>query len=183
MNELASLWIGESLGEIELASIYSFLRHGNPFTLYSYAPIQNVPPGVEFRDASEILPTEQIIRYRNNNNPSLHSNLFRYALVAKTNQIWVDLDIVALKPFNFGSAYVIGFENINSVGSSVLRLPKDSPTLRALLELKPDTIGFPPHFKGFRKWKYWLRSFGQGLPVDRWPWGTTGPRQSRIICI
>jgi hypothetical protein len=176
MNELASLWIGESLGEIELASIYSILRHGNRLTLYSYAPIHNVPKGVETCDASEIFPTSHIMRYRKTDSPALHANLFRYALIAKTEKIWVDLDIIALKQFNFTTEHVFAFERANRVNNAVLGLPFDSPTLNDLCQFRPDTVGLPPNFKGLRYWRYLLRTFGKGLPIDRWPWGSTGPR-------
>ena len=48
-NSLATLWVGERLGPIELASAESFLRMGNALTVYSYAPIVNLPPGVQAR--------------------------------------------------------------------------------------------------------------------------------------
>ena len=176
IKNLASLWIGDSLGVIEQASIRSILNHHGKLILYSYEPILRVPEGVEQRDAREIFSGDTIIKHKKNNSPALHADLFRYALMAKTDSIWVDLDIIALKPLIFDSDWVFGIETEGEANNAVLRLPKDSKTLNGLLELQADTVGLPPTLTGMRRLKYWLKSFGQGLTIDRWPWGATGPR-------
>lgn len=175
-RDLASLWIGGPLGGIEIASIHSFLRHGHRLTIYGYEPIPNLPPRVAFRDAAGILPTRRIVRHRRSGSPAPHSDLFRYALMARTEDIWVDLDIIAVKPLVFDSPFVFGFEDRKgSVNNAVLRLPASSETLRALLAFTEDTVAVPPLLTGFRRWKYWLRGMGRGLPIDAWPWGSIGP--------
>ncbi|SEN61167.1 hypothetical protein SAMN04489859_10119 [Paracoccus alcaliphilus] len=176
MAELASFWVGDRLGPIEIASLRSFLRQGDHVTVYSPAPMEGLPEGVLWRDASEIMPCDRIIRHRRTQSPALHSDLFRYQLLAKTDQIWVDLDMIALRPFEFGSEWVFGHETPQEVNGAVLHLPRQSETLRKLLLLTPETRGLPPFLTGMRRAKYWLRSFGRGLPLDRWPWGGIGPR-------
>lgn len=175
-RELASLWIGDTLSEIEIASIHSFLRYGHKLVVYGYGVIGNLPADVEFRDASTILPSGRIVRHRRSGSPALHSDLFRYALMQKTEQIWVDLDMIALKPFVFDTPFVFGFENATgAINCAVLRMPPDSAALRELLKFNEDTVAVPPLLTGFRKWKYWLRGWGRGLPIDAWPWGSIGP--------
>lgn len=176
MADLASFWVGERLGPIELASLRSFVRHGDRITVYSPTPLDSLPDGVSWRNAAEIMPCDRIIRHRKTQSPALHSDLFRYQLMAKTEKIWVDLDVIALRPFDFDSAWVFGYESVDLVAMGVLRLPKSSRTLQGLLTLKPDMVGFPPYLSGFRLAKYWLRTAGRGLPLERWPWGGTGPR-------
>lgn len=175
-NSLATLWVGERLGPIELASIASFLRVGNPLTVYSYAPIVNLPAAVAARDAAEVLPARQIALYAREKSPSLHSNFFRFALMQKTHHTWVDLDVIALKPFEFSDERVYGFEKPDQVNCAVLRLPKDSPTLADLSLLTPGMRGVAPHITGLRRAKYWVKTLGRGVPIERWPWGSTGPR-------
>ncbi|MDT1062800.1 hypothetical protein RM190_13055 [Paracoccus sp. CPCC 101403] len=175
-NSLATLWVGERLGPIELASVASFLRVGNPLTVYSYAPIANLPAGVLARDAREVLPGERIAIYAREKSPSLHSNFFRFALMRNTDHTWVDLDMIALKPFAFVGERIYGYEKPDQVNCAVLRLPKDSPTLAELSKLTPETRGVAPHITGLRRAKYWVRTLGRGVPIDRWPWGSTGPR-------
>lgn len=176
MADLASFWVGDRLGPIEIASLRSFLRHGDRMTVYSPTPLEQLPDGVLWRDAGEIMSCDRIIRHRKTGSPALHSDLFRYQLMAKTGQIWVDLDVIALRPFDFGSDWVFGYETPDLVAMGILRLPRTSRTLQGLLSLKPDTVGFPPYLSGLRLAKYWLRTAGRGLPLERWPWGGTGPR-------
>lgn len=177
MAELASLWIGDALGEIEAASARSFLRMGDRLTIYAYGRLGNVPAGVAVRDAREVMPGDVILRHAKTGSPALHSDLFRYALLRDPGTIWVDLDIIALRPFAFPAAHVFGLEAPDYVNGAVLRLPPDSPALAKLLAITPDTRGVPPYLTGFRRRKYALRSFlAGGLPLARWPWGAVGPR-------
>ena len=175
-NSLATLWVGERLGPIELASAESFLRMGNPLTVYSYAPIVNLPPGVQARDANEVFPARKIAVYAREQSPSLHSNFFRFALMRNTDHTWVDLDMIALQPFDFPGDRIYGYEKPDQVNCAVLRLPKDSPVLADLSRLTADTRGVAPHIQGLRRLKYWVKTLGRGVPIDRWPWGSTGPR-------
>ncbi len=176
MADLASFWAGDRLGPIEIASARSFLRHGDRLTVYSPQPIANLPAGVEAGDARSILPSERVLLYRSSASPSLHSNLFRYALMERTDAIWVDLDVIALRPFDFPTEWVFGRESATHVNGAILRLPRTSATLRALRQFDQDTVGFPPHLRGLDRLKFWLRTAGRGAPIDRWGWGSTGPK-------
>lgn len=175
-NALATLWVGERLGPIELASIESFLRMRNPLTVYSYTPITNLPPAVTARDAAEVLPAQRIAVYAREQSPSLHSNFFRFALMRNTDHTWVDLDMIALQPFEFDGDRIYGYEKPDQVNCAVLRLPRSSPTLAELSKLTPETRGIAPHITGLRRVKYRFKTMGRGVPIDRWPWGSTGPR-------
>lgn len=176
-KQVASLWIGNRLGPIELASIRSFCRQGHDFTLFSYEPLENCPSDVITRDAREIFDCGRIVLHEKTKSPALHSDLFRYALISKTDFVWVDLDIIALRPFEFPSGYIFGYEYGPLLNGAVLGLPHDSPALKKLLEINPETKGCPPNMIGVRKLKYKLRDLlARGLPITRWPWGALGPR-------
>ena len=161
---------------IEQASICSFLKVGDQFILYTYNPIAGVPAGVELRDAQEIYPCHSIIRHKKSGSPALHADLFRYALLSKTDYIWVDLDVIALRSFEFPSQWVFGLETEREVNNAVLKLPKNSKALHELLKINERTIGLPPMMKGWQRVRYWFKSWGRGMTIDRWPWGSTGPR-------
>ncbi|MBP1806547.1 hypothetical protein [Rubellimicrobium aerolatum] len=176
LPSLASFWHGGPLAAIEMASLHSFVALGHPVTVYSHAPIANLPGAVEWRDADEILPTDKVAVHRKHGSSALHSNFFRYAMFRKTEHLWVDLDIVALRPLAFEGGHVFGYETPASVNGAVLRLPKDSPALELLSRLGPHTRGVAPHIKGLRRLKYWVRTFGRGYPIDEWVWGSAGPR-------
>lgn len=176
MRDVASLWIGSRLGEIELASIRSFQRLGHSFTLYSYNPIENVPNGTIQKDARDVFDAGRIIRHKRTGSPALHSDLFRYRLLEKTDYIWVDLDIIALRTFDFTSDFVFGFQDDTLVDGAVLCLPSGSAVLKQLLRYDADTKSAPPNLRGSKKARYQIRNFiAGGLPIDRWPWGSLGP--------
>jgi len=175
-SELASFWVGGKLSPLEQASAISFMSQGHKFILYVMDDVKEIPNGVIVKDAREILPIENVIRHSKSGSPALHSDLFRYALIGKTNQIWVDLDIIALQPFSFDTDYIFGYESPHEVNGAVLKLPKSSTALKDLLKYTPEIRGYPPFLKTSRKFKYFLKSFGQGLPIEKWPWGSLGPR-------
>ncbi len=177
MQNIASLWIGDHLSDIELASIASFRRFGHSFTVYSYEPVRNLPEGVIARDAASILPARQILRYWRGNTPAIHADVFRYAMLAQSDNVWVDLDMIALKPFLFPTPWIFAFEDSEQINNAVLGLPRESRMLAELGKLRLDTRGLPPHLKGFRRFKYGIRGlFTGGVPISRWPWASTGPR-------
>lgn len=154
----------------------SFLELGHEVTLYVTGPVRGVPPGVIVRDAAEVFKTESILRYRKNGSPALHSNLFRYALLRSTESMWVDLDVICLKPMRFTTEYIFGLETPDVANGAVLKLPNHSLALTDLLTYHEKSVGYPPHLNGIQKIKYFLKSKGRGLPITEWPWGSTGPR-------
>lgn len=174
--KVASLWIGDRLGEIEQISARSFLATGHSLTVFAYGPLRDVPEGVEVRDAEPIFSGKRILRYPGNGWPSVHSNLFRYAMLAESDYIWSDLDVFALRQFEFQSRHVFGYEEKGRVNNAVLALPPDSPTLKRLLEFSPEMRGYPPDATPWQRRKIWLRSLGRGVGVEAWGHGATGPR-------
>lgn len=173
---LASFWTGSPLGTIEYISALSFLETGHSLVLYVIGDVGNIPPGIEVRDAREILDTGKVLTYRKTGSAALYANLFRYALFTKTDLTWVDLDIVALRPIDTGAPYIFGYERSDTLNNAVLKLPKDSAALQELLKFKSNTRGYPPTVQGFRRFKYMVKSLGFGIHIRDWPWGATGPR-------
>lgn len=173
---LGCLWIGAQLGPTEQLCLLSFLEHGHDIALYVYEPVAGVPPGVQVIDAREVYDVQTIQRYKKSQSPSLHSNLFRYALLAKTSRMWVDLDLFCLRPFVFASDYVYGQEDATTVNTAALSLPTDSEALQQLLSYKPGDKGFPPFFSFGRKLRYFIKHGGRKPDITEWPWGATGPR-------
>lgn len=177
MQKLGTLWVGDRLGEMERACLWSMRAQGHEVTLFSYRPLPDLPPGIAWRDAAEILPTSRILIYRDKRKPSpaLHANLFRYAMLACSDLAWVDLDVVLLRPLPEGER-LYGLEHPQSVNNAVLRLPRTSPVLADLRQFTPDTRGVAPHITGLRRAKYWLKTLGRGQPIEHWAWGSTGPK-------
>ena len=106
-----SLWIGNRLSSMELLSIESFLHFGYQYHLYCYQPIENVPQGVQVRDANEILPESEIFLHRGifgAGSPALFSDIWRYKLLHERGGWWVDTDVVCVRPFEFASEHIVG---------------------------------------------------------------------------
>lgn len=175
-NTVATFWYGAPFGPIEQVSALSMLDAGHKLVVYTRGTIDGVPPGIDVRDAGEILDTGDIVRHRKTGSVALYSDLFRYALFNKTDYTWVDLDVVALQPLPMDTPYLFGYESTDEVNGAVLRLPRQSPALAELSKFTVDTRGYPPTLQGLRRLKYVARSFGRGLPISQWPWGSLGPR-------
>lgn len=103
-----------------------------PLVIYSYAPLSDLPEGVENRDATEILDESAIFHNQERKSLAPFSDVFRYRMLEKADYYWVDLDAYAVAPYNFASDHVYAWHG-QIVAIGILSLPKDSPTLQLLL--------------------------------------------------
>ena len=102
-NVIQSLWVGGRLSNMERLCIASYLHYGEEFHLYTYEPVEGVPEGTIIEDANEIAPRSDIAKFQNMAN---FSDWFRYNLLSKKGNWWVDLDTVLVKPFDFRGEHV-----------------------------------------------------------------------------
>lgn len=151
-STIQGLWIG-TLGMLERLSIKSFLANGHPYHLYAYEPLENLPEGVLLKDASEILPKEEIFQYQKGKAKGGYSgfaNLFRYRLLQIKGGWWCDTDIICLKPFDFDDDIVLASERHwlwpNKICNNVMRCPKGHPLAEGCyqdaLRCDPKTMKF-----------------------------------------
>ena len=133
MNDtvIQSLWIGNKLSKLEQLSIASFLYHGHQFHLYTYNDISGIPDGTQLKDANEIILERDIFTYYNGSYAGF-ADWFRWALLFKNGNFWVDTDVICLKPFNFDTNLIFGFSNVNIVGPAVLGFPPKHDLCRFL---------------------------------------------------
>ena len=138
---IQGLWIGHRLSLMEQLSIKSFLAHGYDYHLYVYRKIRNIPSGTTIKDANEILPRRAIFKYQQGPGKGSYagfSNLFRYKLLLDKGGIWIDLDVVCLKPFAFKSQHVFALQNTHdsnvSVNSGFMKVPRGSECMKACYE-------------------------------------------------
>jgi hypothetical protein len=168
-----TLWIGDALGPVERACLKSVVRTGHPLALYCYDEPVGVPPGVEIRDASAILPLEVLrdpAAHR-----SLYSNWFRYELLRRSLGTWVDTDLYLVGQIDGDKAYLFGEQAAGTLNGAVLRMPADSPLLPKLIE--PFEKGTAPHWL---KWQFYIPARIQEImsgraDLTRLPWGSMGP--------
>lgn len=148
---IQGLWYGSAvLGQMELLSISSFLKHGHLYHLYSYDDIVNLPAGAVLMDARQIHPHFEIIRNRNGKVlNAAFSDLFRYKLLFEKGNYWADLDVVCVKPFDFSQTTVLAAERHRAnakvnykvtshskvgINCNVMRFPARSPEMQFCFE-------------------------------------------------
>jgi hypothetical protein len=174
---LGSLWIGGNLSWLEQLCIKSFLDHGHEFTLFTYEGVTNAPPGTIIADASEMFPKADFIVHRASGSTALHSDVFRYHMIARTGLVWVDCDMLCLRPWVFPTGHVYGWEKRGRlICGAALGFPADSPTLRALIAFCEDPAPIPEWFPEEQKAELRARrDAGDPVSVSDLPWGIWGP--------
>lgn len=175
--QIAALWIGGDLSFLEQLCLKSFLDVGHHVKLYSYEPIGNAPEGVEPADANEILPQTNFLRHERTNSPALHSDLFRYHLLAKNDRtIWADTDAYCVKRFETETGHFHAWESKHGINGGVLGLPQDSETLAALLDFTGDEYAIPEWYKpGYIAELVAAKEAGTPVHAGEMPWGVWGP--------
>jgi hypothetical protein len=101
---IQSLWIGEKLDTMGKLTAASFMGCGHPFHLYTYGKVAGIPAGVIVLDANTIVPKSDIKRFRY---LAQFSDWFRYNMILKHGNWWVDTDTVCLRPFDFKDDIVL----------------------------------------------------------------------------
>jgi len=133
-----SLWIGKSLSKMEIMCINSFLKNGYEFHLYTYDYIDNVPEGTIIKDGNEILDSSEIFTYKNKSYSAV-SNLFRFMMIYKKGNYWVDTDAVSTKFYHNDDDIIIGETDKSysqkKIGCSVVRFKKGDKKLLDAIEL------------------------------------------------
>jgi SAM-dependent methyltransferase len=175
--QIAMLWVQGPLSYLEQLCLVSFRDAGHPVRLYTYGEVTRIPEGIEVAPADSILPRTGFLKHERTGSPALHSDLFRYHLLAREdNTIWADTDAYCVRPFETASGHFHGWESETHVNGGVLGLPKDSATLRALLDFTSDEFAIPDWYGP--DYAAELRAAAaRGAPVHagEMPWGVWGP--------
>jgi len=174
---IAALWVGGDLSFLEQLCLKSFLDAGHDVTLYTYDPVTNAPDGVDLADANDVLSQSSFLRHARTSSPALHSDLFRYHLLAKHDRIvWADTDAYCVKPFQSATGHFFAWESDRGVNGGVLGLPRDSEALGLLLEFTRDEFAVPEWYgESYRNELAAARDAGKPIHVGEQPWGVWGP--------
>lgn len=174
---VASLWIGGDLSFLEQVCLKSFVDHGHRTILYSYEGVSNAPEGVEVWDANTIFPAKGFITHKKSGSPAYHADAFRYQLIELQNVIWVDADMLCMRPWHFDTQFVFGWEKTGRlVCNAVLGLPRYSRTLRALNKFCTNEYPIPPWLDQTEQEEL-RKKAASGNPVhmSEMKWGVWGP--------
>lgn len=110
-----SLWVGNELSRMEYYSILSYLKLGYDFHLYTYEPVKNVPKGTTILDGNKIIPKNKIFKLKETFLP--FADIFRYKMLYENGGYWTDLDMIAIKPFDFKQPFVFSSERTIQKGA------------------------------------------------------------------
>lgn len=171
------LWIGNKLGPTEQLCLLSMLKQGHQVRLFTYEAVLNVPSGIEIISGNSILPREKILYDKKRNSPALGSDVFRLKLQEHNLGIWLDLDILLLKPLFSQTADLFGRQHGDTFNNAVLYLNSDSPILKSLIDFVSNPYPVPPFFSRTSQFMLKTRKTLR-LPkhVSYMNWGVFGPK-------
>lgn len=138
-----SLWIGNSLSNLEILTLKSFVANGYIFRLWIYNnDLRKVlPEGVLAADANEIIEEKDVFSYRQKNkfghgkgSYAGFSDIFRYKLLYLHGGWWVDMDIACLKKFDFEQDYFFRKHHELPIVGNVMKCPKGSELMKVCYE-------------------------------------------------
>lgn len=168
-------WWGESLSQIELASMLSVQRCGHDVTLYAYNSPENLPHGIAWQNASEILPRDKFMLFKNSQ-PALGSDLFRYHLMAQSKGLWMDTDVLLLQPIIRTQSDVFGWQDELRINGAVLYLAQEGKLLADIMAFVAEEFPIPAFYSERVKQQLAARKHaGQTVHVKYLPWGVWGP--------
>lgn len=174
---IAALWMEGALSFLEQLCLKSFVDAGHAVKLYHYGPLQNVPQGIELANAEDILPREGFLTHQRTGSPALHSDLFRYKMLAQSQDtIWADTDAYCMKKFETPNGHFYGWESDKHINGGVLGLPADCDTLHELLEYTKDEFAIPSWYgEDYVRELEAARDAGNPVHASEQPWGVWGP--------
>jgi hypothetical protein len=152
--EIVTFWHG-SLDALRLTCLRSQVAVGHKVTVYSFDPIAGLPAGVGNAEAEAILPHAFSEKLRPPQPDGTwrdwtilqFSDFFRMRLMARSAGLWLDADVLLLKPVEIDVAKpCFAWERPRRLGNSVLYLPSGDPIVAAFAslmqqeELTPDWL-------------------------------------------
>lgn len=136
-NIIQSFWFGNSLSTMERLCIESFIQNGHEFHLYTYNNVEHVPKNTILKDANEIIPLKLMFK-DNRNGIASFSDWFRYKLLFLKGGIWVDMDMICLKPIDFNDEFCFSsecHEQGEVVNIGFIKAPAQADFLNDLLHI------------------------------------------------
>ncbi|MGX1318419.1 hypothetical protein AB7M17_001872 [Bradyrhizobium sp. USDA 377] len=143
LPEIVTFWHGP-MDALRQTCLRSQLAAGHKVTVYSFDTIPGLPAGVENAEAEAILPHAFSERLRppqpdgswRDWTTLQFSDFFRMKLMAKNLGLWLDADVLLLRPVEIDPAKpYFAWERPRQLGNSVIYLPAEHGIVRAFEEL------------------------------------------------
>jgi hypothetical protein len=135
LPEVVTFWRGP-LDRLRQTCLRSQLAAGHKVTVYSFDPLPGLPDGVGNAEAEAVLPYAFSERLRppqpdgswRDWTTLQFSDFFRMRLMAQRAGLWLDADVLLLRPVEIDPALpYFAWERPRQLGNSVLYLPPDDP--------------------------------------------------------
>src|ERR1700687_1213542 len=156
--DVVTFWHGP-LDALRQTCLRSQVAAGHKVTVYSFEPLAQLPDGVGNAEAEAILPHAFSEKLRppqpdgsgRDWTTLQFSDFFRMRLMADNAGLWLDADVLLLKPAEIDETKpYFAWERPRQLGNSVLYLPAGDPIVAAFEnlmeqdELTPDWLGVRP---------------------------------------
>src|SRR6202158_5022681 len=141
--DVVTFWHGP-LDALRLTCLRSQVAAGHKVTVYSFDPLAGLPDGVSNAEAEAILPHAFSERLRPPQPDGSgrdwtvlqFSDFFRMRLMAEGAGLWLDADVLLLKPVEIDATKpYFAWERPRQLGNSVLYLPAHDPIVAAFEDL------------------------------------------------
>jgi hypothetical protein len=154
LPNVVTFWHGK-LDALRHLCLRSQVAAGHNVTVYSFEPLADLPDGVGNAEAEAILPHSFAEKLRPSGPGGAwrdwttlqFSDFFRMRLMARNEGLWLDADVLLLKPVEVDPATpYFAWERPRQLGNSVLYLPPDDAIVAAFTslmqqdELAPDWL-------------------------------------------
>lgn len=171
---VSMFWHGPALSRLERLCMTSFVAHGHSVRLHAYQTLSGVPAGVSIVDAAAVLPRSALDAHLQSRPIALFADRFRYELLHRYGGLWVDTDVVCLKPFAYAHPEVFGWQDENAINNAVLGLPAGHPLAEWMLRICEQP--YRPHpYDNFKTRRRKLMAKWLGM-TSKEQWGATGPQ-------
>jgi hypothetical protein len=143
LPDIVTFWRGP-LDRLRQTCLRSQIAAGHKVTVYSFDPLPGLPDGVRNAGAEAVLPYAFSERLRpaqpdgswRDWTTLQFSDFFRMRLMAQSAGLWLDADVLLLKPVEIDPAKpYFAWERPRQLGNSVLYLPLGDPIVGAFDQL------------------------------------------------
>ena len=162
-------WAYGNFSNVEKISAKSFVKNDYQLNIWTYGDISNAPSGATIRDAREMLP-ESLFFQLPSGSCAPFSDYFRYAVLNKVGGLWVDTDVIALKPAEFRSEPFFVTEHMQR---GIKRNIKEALGRRASVRIVGNVIFNPIPSPGNIIDLAYL--YTERFPKEKVQWGELGP--------
>ena len=169
-------WHGPPLSRLERLCMSSFIANGHGVHLHVYDEPARVPPGVTLMDAADVLPRRHLFAHAASGSFALFADWFRYRLLHDKGGLWVDTDVVCLKPFDHGGEEIFAWQDSLVINNAVLGLSRGHKLAQLMAERCERPNRFAPYDSLKARRRKLTRMLLPGSPRKQLRWGETGPQ-------